>query len=708
MKRFLLFTLIFLASKVNSQTIATIAGIGVAGFSGDHGPAIAAKIDYATSIIADPLGNLLFADINNNCIRKISITGIITTIAGSPSGVSGFYGDGGPASVSLLYHPQDLAFDDAGNLYIADGGNQRVRKINTAGIISTFAGTGTAGFSGDGLAATSAKFWCPFYVCTDHYGNVYVSDNQNQRVRKINAAGIVTTVVGNGVAGDSGDGSTGPFAEISYPGGIKVDVAKSLYIAEYSNRIRKIDSFGVVSTIIGSGAAGFSGDDGPGAIALLHQPIGLIFDPLGNIIFNDVQNHRVRKVDASTGIITTIAGDGTAGYSGDGMNATAAELNFPPGLCLDIHGNLIIADGQNFRIRKVGNNHRPIFAGSNTQSISFCEGESGVSIDTLLSVIDSDAGQTETWSVAQNPLHGTLSVVWSITSTGGLLTPAGTTYTPFAGYIGNDSFKVNVSDGQAIDTTTVYVTINPTTSLPAIVGPDTVCYPGAPATIYTDAISGGVWTVSNAHAVISSLGELVGISSGIDTVVYSYSSSCGSVSASRTIYLTSLVSLASITGPDAVCIGSTITLIESVPGGTWGHANSHSLVNTSGVDVGVSAGLDTVTYSTTNFCGTSKKTHVVEVYTPWQCDSALAVGNIGSGVTGVRVMPNPALTTIHLEWSQRSITMIELLNAVGQTVWTGAVDASSADVDVATLVPGIYLVRIAQNGEMQYTKFLKI
>lgn len=244
--------------------------------------------------------------------------------------------------------------DDAHNLYVADIGNQRVRMIDSFGIITTIAGTGTGGYNGDGIAATSAQVNVPNYVCTDHSGNLYISCNQDQRIRKVDAAHMITTVAGNGTGGYSGDGISATTAELNYPAGIRMDNSGNLYIADFSNqRIRKVSSSGIISTVAGTGTAGYSGDSGPATAANIKQPLGLTVDNSGNVFFSDSYFSRIRKINAATGVITTTAGNGTTGYNGDGIAATTAEVNVPDGLCFDNAGNLYIADAFNYRIRKV-------------------------------------------------------------------------------------------------------------------------------------------------------------------------------------------------------------------------------------------------------------------------------------------------------------------------------------------------------------------
>jgi sugar lactone lactonase YvrE len=276
--------------------------------------------------------------------------GIITTIAGNGSG--GFSGDGGPAREAELSLAQDTAVDAAGNLYISDLGNYRVRKVDINGIITTIAGNGTLGYSGDGGPATSAELG-PAGIALDAAGNLYLTSESNSRIRKVDINGIITTVAGNGTRGFSGDGGPATSAELSGPYGVALDSVGNLYFSDIFNyRIRKVDLNGIITTVAGNGTNGFSGDGGPATSARLTLPIGVELDAAGNLYFADRDNQRIRKVDIH-GIITTIAGNGREGYSGDGGPATSAELGLPYGIALDAAGNLYIGDQGNQRIRKV-------------------------------------------------------------------------------------------------------------------------------------------------------------------------------------------------------------------------------------------------------------------------------------------------------------------------------------------------------------------
>ena len=332
--------------KVDSTgTITTIAGMG--GGGGDGGPAVLAQLGNPRGVAVDSAGNLYIAGAHR--IRKIDSTGTITTVAGT--GKYGFSGDGGPAVLAQLMNPRGVAVDSAGNLYIADTGNHRIRKVDAAGTITTFVGTEEYGFGGDGGPATQARLNDPFSVAVDSAGSLYIADTGNHRIRKVDSTRTITTFVGGVFFG--GDGGPATQARLAAPSGAAVDSAGNLYIVDSSNhRIRKVDSTGTITTVAGTGESGFSGDGGPATQARLAAPSGAAVDSAGNLYIVDSSNHRIRKVD-STGTITTFAGTGEVGFSGDGGPAIQAQLDTPGGVAVDSTGNLYIADTGNHRIRKV-------------------------------------------------------------------------------------------------------------------------------------------------------------------------------------------------------------------------------------------------------------------------------------------------------------------------------------------------------------------
>jgi hypothetical protein len=281
--------------------------------------------------------------------------GIINTVAGD--GIAGYSGDGGAATSAELNVPYGVAVDNAGNIYIADYGNERIRKVTAStGKISTVAGNGTVGYGGDGGPATSAKLDSPTGVALDGAGNIYIADLGNHRIRKVTVStGIISTAAGNGTQGYSGDGGPATSAELYYATGVAADSAGNIYIGdEVNERVRKVTaSTGIINTVAGDGVGGYSGDGGPATSAELNAPSGVAVDTAGNIYIADISNNRIRKVTVSTGIISTVAGNGTAGYSGDGGPATNAELNNPSGVAVDTVGKIYIGDTNNNRIRAV-------------------------------------------------------------------------------------------------------------------------------------------------------------------------------------------------------------------------------------------------------------------------------------------------------------------------------------------------------------------
>lgn len=338
--------------KISSGVITTYAGTGEQGFSGDGGPAKNAMMFYPERMACDSGGNLYVADTHNNRVRKISPDGLITTVAGT--GDANYSGDGGLATPAALNFPQAVAADNAGNLYIGDRGNGRIRKVTPAGIVTTFAGNGSNGYSGDGGPATNAQLSGPNDAALDSNGNIYVPDAGNHRVRKISTDGVITTVAGNGIAGYSGDGGPATSARLREPTAVTIDRAGNLYIAGlYDHRIRKVDPSGVISTVAGDGESGsrYPGEYGLATSAQLNHPAGLAVDASGALYVTDSYNCRVRKIVA--GLISTVAGNGGCGFSGDGGPASNASLNIPRSVAIDRLGNVYIADYSNARIRKV-------------------------------------------------------------------------------------------------------------------------------------------------------------------------------------------------------------------------------------------------------------------------------------------------------------------------------------------------------------------
>ncbi|MFE7117923.1 NHL repeat-containing protein [Streptomyces sp. NPDC057654] len=331
--------------------IATVAGTGAAGYLSDGGPAPLTKLNLPIGLAVDQQGNLYIADRANHRIRKVTPDGVITTLAGN--GQAGYVSDGGPAVATRINEPIDVAVDDAGNVYIADAGNHRIRKVTSAGIITTVAGNGEAGYVSDDGPAVATRLHHPHGIAADREGNVYFSEWSNHRVRKVTPAGIITTVAGNGQPGYVSDGGPAVATRLQYPSGVAVDSGGNLYIADCGNhRVRKVTPSGIITTLAGNGTAGYVSDGGPAVAAGLYYPHGVEPDTAGNLYIADGSNHRVRRVSAN-GIITTVAGNGVAGYVDDGGPAVSTRLYNPSGVTLDAAGNLYIGDHSNQRVRGV-------------------------------------------------------------------------------------------------------------------------------------------------------------------------------------------------------------------------------------------------------------------------------------------------------------------------------------------------------------------
>jgi uncharacterized protein (TIGR03437 family) len=335
-------------------TINTWAGDGVAAFSGDGGQAVNAALNHSKGLAFDGAGNVYVADTGNYRVRRVTPAGVITTVAGN--GIMAATGDGGLAVNASISDVTGVVVDSAGNLIIADASNRRVRKVTPAGIITTIAGIGIEGFSGDGGPAVNAMLGRPVALALDNGGNLYIADSTSQRIRKIDTNGNITTIAGNGVDAFTGDGGLAVNASLGFPIGVAVDGAGNVYVADGdNNRIRKISTSGIITTVAGNGAGGFTGDGGLATNASINIPSDVAVDAAGNIYIADAGNNRVRKVD-TTGTITTLAGTGSDGYAGDGGPASQAMLNFPWSVAVDFSGSVYIADRVNNRVRLIAGN----------------------------------------------------------------------------------------------------------------------------------------------------------------------------------------------------------------------------------------------------------------------------------------------------------------------------------------------------------------
>ena len=356
-------TLILLAlgcTLLQAGQITNLAGTGQASYGGDGGPAVQAQFNQPFLCVTDETGGLFVADALNHCVRFIDAkTGICTTVVGT--GQKGYTGDGGPAQKATLNEPYALALDKQRNLFIVDRLNAVIRRVDgKTGLISTLAGTGVKGFTGDGGPSTQAQFREPNDCVFDGHDGLLVADVTDWRIRRIDLrTGTITTFAGTGKPTDrakarsSGDGGPAVKAVIAGARAVCVDSLGTVFICEREgNRIRKVDSSGVITTVAGTGMKGYSGDGGSPLQATLNGPKGLRCDARGNLLIVDCENHAIRQVDFGTNRIATLAG-GRRGSRGDNGPAVQAELNRPHGCIMDRDGSLIICDTENHRLRKV-------------------------------------------------------------------------------------------------------------------------------------------------------------------------------------------------------------------------------------------------------------------------------------------------------------------------------------------------------------------
>lgn len=338
------------------RSIYGVAGTGQRGYSGDGGPATKAQLDAPFDVALDRDGNLFFSDTMNHCVRRVDgQTNVITTVAGN--GKKGFSGDGGAATEATMNEPYGIALDADGDLFIVDRLNACIRRVDAKSkTIRTIAGTGKPGFSGDGGPGDKAQLREPNGIALDGRGKLYIADVRDQRVRVLDLrSGIITTFCGTGEKKEEGDGGPYQKAILFGPRAVAVGPDGNVYICEREGHaIRRVNlATGIIERVAGTGVAGYTGDGGPALKATFKGPKEMKVDPAGNIFVVDTENHAIRRIDAATGIIETVAGSGTAGGSGGGGPATAAKLNRPHGVCVAPDGGFYIGDTLNHRIRRV-------------------------------------------------------------------------------------------------------------------------------------------------------------------------------------------------------------------------------------------------------------------------------------------------------------------------------------------------------------------
>jgi len=687
--------IIVIDTPYSGAIITTVAGDSSSGwgYTSDSGVATASLLANPTGIAVGASGNMYIADNGISIVWKVNTAGIMTSFAGNYYLGSGDAGDGGPATAATVNSPVGLAVDASGNVYIADAGNNVIRKVNSLGIISTVAGNYLLGnsYSGDGGPATAAGLNSPNGIAIGAYGNIYIADAGNNVIREVNTAGIITTIAGNDSlgAGYSGDGGHATSGQLNSPTNIAVDASGNLYIADYNNNvIRKVNTGGIITTVAGNGygaggytGGGYSGDGGPATGAELNSPSGVATGAYGNIYITDYNNNVIRKVN-SGGIISTIAGNDSLGpgYSGDGGPATAGQLYQPYGITLDGSGYIYVADARNNVIRKVGG-----------PSFVITDSHDTICIGSEIALTDSSKGKWSTSNAAIVTVNssghvtgveaGTATIAYTITTICGTFsaTVAITVQRPVSVITGTDSVcagaVISLSDsvgggtwstsdstiatvnssghvtgvrgGMATMTysimnscgataSTFPVNVKATPVLSAITGTTILCL--GTTTSLSDTAKGGKWSSSTTSiATISSAGVVSGVTAGIDTIRYSASNSCGTTNKTAIVTINKIPVVSAIAGTTTLCSGTTASLSDTATGGKWSSsAPSVATISSAGAVSGVSAGIDTIKYSVSNSCGTANKTAIVTVNTT----------PIVAGITGKPMLCSGAMTTL--------------------------------------------------------------
>ncbi len=628
-------------NNTHAQLINTIAGDGTFGPAVDLSPATATGFGSPAAIYVDKNRNTFFIDQSDNRIYKIDRYGIIHIIANA-GGAFGSAGDGGPATAAEIGFPSDLFVDTAGNIFFTEPNFSTVRKIDKNGIMSTICGTVFSfGFGGDGGPATAATLSSPSGICGDRAGNIYIADNSDEIVRMINTAGVITTIVGTlGTPGFGGDGFPALTAQLDNPQGISIDTFGKLYIADANNsRIRMVDGLGIITTIAGDGTFGFGGDGSPATAANLSFPTDVHSDQSGNNIYiADNNNFVVRKVNG--GIINTVAGQGGFfGFSGDGGLATLATCSQIASVCGMDDGTFYLSD-PNFSpcVRRVA----PCIVPAAATPISSA---TGVCIGATFTATNTTPGGE--WT-SENTSVVTIDQTGLVTGIG-----LGTTLI---------SYTVDGVCGASLATANVIG--RGLAAAGTITGGSNVCVLGSIS--LTDATGTGTWSSSNTNATVNSSGLVTGVAGGTAVISYTVTNACGNNSALKTVTVLTVPPVGFITGAASVCELATATLTTSAGPGTWTSGNTAVATITAGGGTvsGVAGGTATISYRVTNVCGTTYTTTVITV-------NPLPVPGTLSGSTTICELFTTSLTP-----------------SVGGGVWSSA-NSTVATVDAAGTVSGL-------------------
>ena len=542
------------ALSSSAQNIYTFAGIsGPAGYSGDGGYSTMAMLFGPSGIQTDTAGNVYFCDSRNNVIRKVTTAGMISTIAGN--GTAGYSGDAGPAIAASLNRPAGLAIDMMGNIFFSDAGNNVIRMINGAGMINTVAGDGTAGYSGDGGSALTAQLRGPAGLVITPNHMIIFADSRNNVIRMIDSAGTINTIAGDGTAGYIGDGGPAGLAEFSRPSGVVAGPGRKLYIADARNNVvRMIDSMGMIHTYAGNGTSGYSGDGGSATAANLHTPGSLFLDMMGNLYIGDSSN-TVRVVHPND-TIATFAGTGVAGYSGDGGPATLAKFTLVNGITMDHLGNMYISTFGNNVIRRIGTPVSGISITSNYGD-TLCY---GLAFQFTATVV-ADTTPHYQWQLNGANVGTDTSVYIPAT----MLVTGDTVVCILYDTVGG--VPMVISNKLIVDSLSRTGTI----TCPAVICVGNTVNvnhfgaggPGGPV---------GIWSLSN--STIATLtppppsNRLTAVDTGYETIYYALTNMCGTDSAMLTVHLVNNL-YGTISGPSKICANSTETYMDTTSGGIW-------------------------------------------------------------------------------------------------------------------------------------------
>ena len=698
---------------LKAQNITTIAGGGVAGL-GDGASATAASIGYFNGIAFDSIGNLYISDSYNNRIRKVNcITNIITTIAGN--GVAGYGGDGSNGIFAQLNSPSMLCIDTSNNLYFSDLNNFRIRKIVlSTNIISTIAGNGIVGFAVDGTIATGASIIPNGGIDVDHLGNVYYIDN-GTRVRKISVSGIITTIAGNGIAGFSGDGGSATSSSI-FASGIKLDNSENIYIADWNNaRVRKVlASTGTINTIAGNGSFVYITDSVP-ATSTAVNAMTITLDRNNNIYLSESSgSDRVRKIDTN-GIICTIAGNGIAGFGGDGYAATSSMLHTPVQLSFDNCSNLFIADQQNRRVRKVtftppiATSTPSISVSAITSSDTLC---SGLPITYIATVTGGGTYLSYQWFVnGVSVALGTGNSYTFTPSNGDSINCIVTTANSCSDPSTATSNTAHITVISAIPS--ISISANPA---------GVVCLTdGSFVTFNAMATSGGSspvyqWKKNGANTGISATSYTYIPADG-DSIrcVLTSSEPCASpaVVSSNMITMTVdtiITPVITLSGSSDAAIGSTVTITASVASAGTSYIiywmNHGTIFSTTSVPVTSyvkMADTDTITAKIIVTSGGCYDSTISQFHT---------VFNANEGINdfieqGVTVFPVPVKDILHITGIKET-TVYTLYEMTGRAVMSGALLPKENEINISNLATGVYLLQVQYNdGTREVRKIVK-